>query len=523
MALGDTLLDGLQNQLNKAVNTAKNLVANDSKALYTTVEGTSWNSDAVHTDAQKRFLTKSPIPNYPKVGNLTYVYFSINPNVAAMIQKKHNKIKGWSNLLANYYASGSASTNKEFATALANYQPTNSQQSSSGIKNNSVFNNALQSVLGNTINAVNKVGTGIIDGAKGFINEAQKKTTKFVDDNIITPIKDYFDIKADFSASNIDFSDASNAAIVSEALDYVETPEELRKLSLELSKFVKSIDRPKIKLNTYTLNQYNRKRISYKNIEFPSIKVSFYDVKNSPVQRFFFSYLKCINDTFLLKSKNSYTADTLTTDSSQFFEDWGFNTDSDFMLIDRITVIEWLADKVTAYNFNNPKIENIDMSGSTLGDWNPQEVSITFAHEGITTDLFDIPELSAIENNKSMAGYQKYAIAKDIVKDVATLVQMNYKGSESYLTDNATAFIQGVLNNNNRSKWETIKEQAVETARKLGFAEEIDYYNTFVNDLKNYKEGGAKVIYNTLYSPAGAVGLLVNSDKNQMGTIPINS
>lgn len=521
--LGNTLLDGIQREFNKAIDTTQNLIQNDSKALYTTVEGQPWNSDALHTDAQKRFLTKSPIPNYPKVGNLTYVYFSINPKVAQMIQKKHNKIKGWSNLLKNYYEHRPTMESISFQTDLNVGQPTNVQQSASGSnKKESAVDSAIKNVVGTATAMVKDAGNAIIDGAKAVLNAPQK----IVNDSIVTPIKNYFKTEVKSLKTSVKSFFGLNEETkqsLAEALDYVETPDELRKLSIELSKFVKSVDRPKIKLNTYTLNQYNRKRITYKNVEFPAIKVSFHDVKNSPVQRFFFSYLKCINDTFLLKNKNSYTADNLLEDYDTYYEEWGFNTDSNFMLIDRITVIEWLADKMTAYNYNNPKISNIDMSSSTLGDWNPQEVSVTFEYEGLTTDMFDIPELNDISGNQNLSGYQKYFIGKDIVKEVATLVNMNYKGSTSNLTDMATAFIQGVLNNKNSSDWQTIKQQAIETARKLGYAEEIDYYNQFESDLKNYKDGGAKVIYNTLYSPASAVGILVNEESNQFASYPINT
>ena len=517
MALGNTLLDGIQKQINNTIDTTVNLIQGNNKELYTTPEGNAWNSDALHTDAQKRFATKNPIPNYPKVGNLTYVYFSINPKVASMIQKKHNKIKGWSNLLKSYYEHRPDLESISFQTDLNVGQPSVSQQGSTGVKKESMISSAINSIVNQSANAVRNISNGIINGAKDILNTPQNifkantnsLNTKFK--QIKTSVSDYLGLNG------------SSKDSLATALDYVETPDELRKLSVELSKFVKSIDRPKIKLNTYTLNQYNRKRITYKNVEFPSFKVSFYDVKNSPVQRFFFSYLKCINDSFLLKSKASYTMNTLTENYDEYFEEWGFNTDSDFMLIDRITVIEWLGDKMTAYNYNNPKISNIDMSTSTLGDWNPQEVSITFEHEGITTDMFDIPELSNLNNNNNISGYQKYFIGKDIVRDVATLVQMNFKGTNSYTTDLATAFIQGLLNNKNNDEWQTIKQQAIDTARKLGYAEQVDFYNTLVNDIKNYKDGGAKVIYNTTYSPAGAIGLLVNEETNQFGSFPINS
>lgn len=522
MALGDTLLGGIQSQFNKTMNTTKNLVKNDSKALYTTYEGQDWNSDAIHTDAQKRFSTKSPIPNYPKVGNLTYVYYSINPDVASMIQKKHNKIRGWTNVLENYYKNLPTPTNVTFSSNLSVGQPTNSQQSASGVKKENAVTSALRNVVGSGLNTVQNVGNEIIDGARGVLNDINKGfNSLFIDPFKSTFKKMTADLKNTWGIGDI--MDTASAA--ANAVDYIETPEDLRTLSKELSKFTKSVDRPKIKLNTITLNQYNRKRVVYKNAEFPSIKVSFYDVKNSPIQRFFFSYLKIINDSFLLKSKSSFTMNTMyDNDYAKYFEEWGFNTDSDFALIDRITVIEWLSDKMTAYNYNKPKITNIEMSSSTLGDWNPQEVSVTFEYEGLTTDVYDIPELSKLQKNKDIAGYQKYFIGKDIVKDTAELVQMNFKGSSSYFTDLATSFIQGVLNRSNgESKWDTIKRQGIETARKLGYAEEIDYYNTLVNDLQNYKNGGAKVIYNTLYSPASAVGIVVNSDTNQMGQLPINS
>jgi len=64
-------------------------------------------------------------------------------------------------------------------------------------------------------------------------------------------------------SNNIDI-----ATEAQEAIDYIETPDELRVLSKKLSKMIKSVDRPNIKLKTFTLNQYNRKRIIYNNEEF---------------------------------------------------------------------------------------------------------------------------------------------------------------------------------------------------------------------------------------------------------------
>jgi len=482
MALAKDALLAVQDEVVKTFDDVANLFSGNSYDSYQTVEKTDWKSDAMLTDAQKRFQTKSPNPNYPKVGNLTYTYFSINPDAGQMIQKKRNKIQGWSNLLQNYYETQSALTSE--------------------------YSNKTDD-------------KGVIDRAKDAVSNAISST--------VSPIIKSLSTTASNIKSNVyDFlgiTEEDNVAndTIAQSLDYIESLDDISALSLELSKFCKFVSRPKIKFDVIKLNQYNRKRIIYKSADYGSVKVSFHDVKNSPVQRFFFSYLKMINDSFLMKSKSSYTRNDLISRQEIIPEDWGFNTDSNFMLIDRITVIEWLGDKMTAYNYNNPKITNIDMSDSTLGDWNPQEVSVTFEYEGLTTDLFDIPELSNISKDKNLKGYQKYFIGKDIVKDCANLVQMQYKGQFSYYTDLAASFISGVLNRGVESKSQTIKDQLLDTVRKLGFAEQVNFVENVENDIKNYKSGDTRVIYNTLNSPSSATGLLLNKAINQFGSFPINS
>jgi len=484
MALAKDALQAIQDEVVKTADSLTNLFSGNSYDDYQTIDGQPWNSDAMLTDAQKRFQTKAPNPNYPKVGNLTYTYFSINPDAGKIIQKKRNKIQGWSTLLQNYY---------EAQGALVNTNSTNTQ-------------------------------TSVIDSAKNIVSDAISatfspiiKTLSTTASSIKNGIYNFLGIEN--SANNEVLSNES----IQQALDYVESFDDITALSNELSKYCKFVTRPKIKFETIKLNQYNRKRIVYKSADYGSIKVSFHDVKNSPIQRFFFTYLKLINDSFLMKSKSSFTKDDLISRQDVIAEDWGFNTDSSFMLIDRITVIEWLGDKMTAYNYNNPKITNIEMSDSTLGDWNPQEVSVTFEYEGLTTDLFDIPELNNIANDKNLKGYQKYFIGKDIVKDCAQLVQMQYKGQYSYYTDLATSFISGVLNRGTSDKKQVIKDQLIDTIRKLGFAEQVNFVENVENDIKNYTSGDSRVIYNTLNSPSSATGLLLNKAINQFGSFPINS
>ena len=47
----------------------------------------------------------------------------------------------------------------------------------------------------------------------------------------------------------------------------------------ELSKLVKEYNKPKVSLETTTLNEYNRKRIIYHDVKYNSVKIQFYDVR----------------------------------------------------------------------------------------------------------------------------------------------------------------------------------------------------------------------------------------------------
>lgn len=507
MALLDTVTSGVKNQLTKTKDKIFNLVSGNNSNLYGTIEGSNWNAEAKLHDGQKRFQTKSTIPNYPKVSGLTYVYFNINPATSSMIAKKRNTIQQWSKKLYNLYNPPSKEEKGFLSRKVQGY----SNIISDGFNSANKFMNKLEK-------DVLKKEYSLTDGIQNALNKSEsilKKGNNYIQD-IAKKGDSYIKSATNFLNKHVDKN-------IVETLDYIESAEDLTKLSKELSKFVKSVSRPKIRLNTTSYNQYNRKRLVYKNVEYQGIKISFHDVKNSPMQRFFLSYLKCINDSFLMKGKKSYTNNSLLDKYNDYYEEWGFNTDSDFMLIDRITVLEWLNDKITVYNYNNPKITEISMSDSTLGDFNPQEFTVSFEYEGLTTDLYDIPELESLTNNNNLKGYQKYVVGKQIVEEIANLIQMNFTGASNFYGDLATSFIKGVLNNKSGSKWDIAKMQGLETLRKLGFGEQMDFVDTLINDIDNVKDGDTRVIFNTLDSPAGTVGVLVNSDKNTFGELPISN
>ena len=82
--------------------------------------------------------------------------------------------------------------------------------------------------------------------------------------------------------------------------DYMPEGYILRQLSFELSKFVKSIDKPTINFTVNEHNEYNRKRLVYDKMDFGDLKISFWDVKENPVERFLMAYLKIISNKTLV-------------------------------------------------------------------------------------------------------------------------------------------------------------------------------------------------------------------------------
>ena len=436
---------------------------------------TSYGSDFIPeytvTDSQKRYSTSASIPNLPKPETMFFVYFNLNAKAQMLINKKRALIEYLSKLVAQQ------ESNKELAA-----QQESQKKSAKGVieyVSNSI--DKVTSSLANSFEYAKKEAANVIGSALGIdnINSELKTSADYIPDKII-----------------------------------------LRQLAYELSKFVKSIDKPSIKYNIKEYNEYNRKRLCYDKREYSPIKITFYDVKENPVQQFFFSYLKLIDDTFLCKNSTNYKKSIYTNKWDIDATDWGFNTDSNFRLIDSISIIEMYMDRMMVYTIENPVLESINFGSNNLGSFKANEITVSFQYEGITNDLLVGESASAVEpynvvlDKSDDKAYLKSMINSKINPDIATFLQMRYKDGVAFGMDTAMSFIKGILDAPSDERWDKLTSQLIDTGRKLGFANEINTLIKADETIDNYKnsENKGQYLFKLLDDPTSIVGTLTASD-----------
>lgn len=292
-------------------------------------------------------------------------------------------------------------------------------------------------------------------------------------------------------------------------------------MSFELSKFVKTISKPKINIEVKQFNEYNRPRLVNEKLSYGDLNISFYDVKENPVQQFFFTYLKVINDTFLCKDYTDYDKKILLHQFDTDPTHWGWNLDSYFNFIDKISVIEMYMDKMMVYTYMNPKITSIDFGTGKIGSWAPNEVNVSFKFEGITNDLLDIEPYTTTFGTEESKAYLKSMINSNITGNMATFLNKRYKEGVQFTVENAVAFIKGILDAPSEERWDKFKSQLLDTARKLGFANETNFVLQVQKTIENYdkSEDKGKYILKVVDDPSSIIGKVTNSTNISMDSV----
>ena len=452
----------LKSITNKFYNSDAGRVLLDKENSYAqTPYGSEFIPEYVTTTGQKRFSTEAAIPNLPKPETLYFVHFDLNPRTQEIINKKK--------ALINYLVSGTATDANNSSSAIANLTA-GIKKSLNGIKEK--FNNKYSSTL---------------TALGGLFNKKDKTT------NVTT-------------YANIPTEDNSKSFG-----DYMPEGYILRQLSFELSKFVKSIDKPTINFTVNEHNEYNRKRLVYDKMDFGDLKISFWDVKENPVERFLMAYLKIISNDFLCKSYQDFRRQIVTNEFDRKPLDWGFDLDSNFRLIEKISVVEYYMDKMMVYTYENPVITSITFGTNKMGSWNPNEINVTFKYEGFTNDLLDItPYNIEWEEDKT---YMKSMVNANITAQMANFMNVRYKSGLSMGVDTAVSFIKGVLDAPKEERWKTIKEQSIDTLRKLGFSDEVNLVNRLTDNYDNYKSAPnkGKYLLKMTDDPSSFLGEVINN------------
>jgi len=445
---------------NKFYNSDAGRVLLDENSYAQTPYGTEFIPEYVTTTGQKRFSTAAAIPNLPKPETLYFVHFSLNPKTQMIINKKK--------ALINYLVSGTATDASKSGGSSAN-------------------------IADAICNKVKKVWNDFTDSISSSLNNLGKMIGMKND-------------VADTQSSNI-----SNEENSQSFGDYMPDKYILNQLSFELSKFVKSIDKPSITFGVTEHNEYNRKRLVYDKMDFGDLKISFWDVKENPVERFLMAYLKIISNDFLCKSFVDFRKQIKTNEFDTSMVDWGFDLDSNFRLIEKITLVEYYMDKMMVYTYENPVIQNISFGSNKMGSWNPGEINLTFKYEGFTNDLLDItPYNTEWQEDKT---YMKSMVNANITAEMANFLNVRYKTGTTMGVDTAVSFIKGVLDAPKDERWQTIKEQSLDTLRKLGFADEINIVNsakTAYNEFKS-SDNKAKYLLKLTDDPSSIIGEVFNN------------
>lgn len=169
-----------------------------------------------------------------------------------------------------------------------------------------------------------------------------------------------------------------------------------------LSFKVKSIDKPKVTLETKELNQYNKKKLVYTNLTYGETSVRLHDTVDDSVLAFWVDYFTY----FFADSRSSIGAggDLSSASKSSGFRQspiadkfvdntgWGFRPLSEqtqFFIAIRIWAV--FNQTYTRYSYINPRITSIDFQNHDSSSSDNEEISISFKYEALQYETFGQP------------------------------------------------------------------------------------------------------------------------------------
>lgn len=264
--------------------------------------------------------------------------------------------------------------------------------------------------------------------------------------------------------------------------------------AFEMSKMVKGYKLPSISFDTTRINEYNRWRNIYtSNGKYSDLTMSFYDIKENPVQQFFFNYLKFVSNDFFMKGNEIWnhrampnTYDLHKEDNSKqlsYDENvFGLTIDSNIQFIKEINICEYFVDKVMVYTIVNPKIKSIDFGGATRSSMDSKDISVTFSVDGITNDMSDNTVLTS---GSGYTGFKDKAYLRSMVNapitdKMSNFLQTKYlKATTGKVLGDFAAALATSVNTLKKYRWNSIETQVKDTLRR---------YNTVKKAYKNSYE-----------------------------------
>lgn len=155
---------------------------------------------------------------------------------------------------------------------------------------------------------------------------------------------------------------------------------------------VKVVDKPKLNLVTEELNQYNKRVVVYKKIDYQDTSITLYDSVDDSILSTWVDYFTYYFADSRVKNQNAYLQSPV---ESKFELDsgWGFspllNNSTNFF--DNIIVYALFANTYTAYTYVNPKITAVDWGSKDYSSSDPELVTMQFKYEAINYFAFGQP------------------------------------------------------------------------------------------------------------------------------------
>lgn len=148
----------------------------------------------------------------------------------------------------------------------------------------------------------------------------------------------------------------------------------------------KQIDRPKITFDTEVLNQYNKKRVIQKRVEYEPVSFTFHDTVDNKVFNLFEDYFRYYYGDPRQGSATDWSWDVMASEMWQGQTGWGFippvGTNASFFF-SHIELYTFYGGEYARWDIINPKVKSFSPSNMEFSDSQGAEIQMSFEYEGV--------------------------------------------------------------------------------------------------------------------------------------------
>lgn len=164
----------------------------------------------------------------------------------------------------------------------------------------------------------------------------------------------------------------------------------VQELRNDMTFLVKSFDPPKYQIDHETLDQYNKKRVVQKRINYMPVTITFHDDVDNKIFNLVNDYVKYYFGDGHQQELNQWNLDTV----SRFINEgnWGFKANVEKYYFNSMYIAWVNSGRVSYMNLRNPIITDINFDTVDYADsGTPLEITMTIAYEGTVARKINAP------------------------------------------------------------------------------------------------------------------------------------